>query len=158
MSTKPNKRKKMIYSRLTVMYWSLGVSFTVLAVIIFIFGAAYDNITVSALAFAVFSAGLGCMGASMNRKADSRMEAMANLEFDEKLSVMAGYGRLEELWLNSVYYDIRAALRLEPWVDDSTRHEFSQVFGKVTNQAESDGEAKLVIALKELAQQYNIVL
>ena len=83
------------------------------------------------------------------------MKAMANLWFDEKLAVMLDYAEPAEKWEN-MYYNTRAALRLERWANKEMRSEFKRALLMVINQAKADADEELIARLQDLWSAHNL--
>ena len=103
----------------------------------------------------LLSVGLGGIAIGLSEKSDARMEAMANLEFDAKISVLLDYAESAEKWEN-IFYGARAALRLEQWTSKTMKSEFKRVFEMVKRQAVVDKDADLENKLDGLWKEYHI--
>ncbi len=110
----------------------------------------------------LFSLGLGATALGSSAHSDKRMQAIADLEFDEKLATMSRY--LEEhqrygRFYDDVYFDIRATLRLEKWASDQSKKDFKEDFQKVIDLAGSKGiNTELAERFKKLWKEYGIDL
>lgn len=88
------------------------------------------RIYLSASGLAIFGIGTGFIGLGVARKSDKRMQAMANLEFYEKIAVVKSYlqkviqsidpndPKAKEAHADRIYYDIKGARQLKEWVKD----------------------------------------
>lgn len=158
MSNLLNEAKKVIASRWIDYLLAGGISLILLGILIFIFSAVFPDIRWLALAFSLLSVGLGCIALAMGGKSDARMKAMANLEFDEKLAMMAKYGRpidSEESFVN-VLYDTRAALRLKHWASKAMKSDFKDALAMVIREAKDIKDETLVKGLEDLWKAHNI--
>jgi hypothetical protein len=100
-------------------YWTLGRGLLVLGIFLGIYGYKLVNIDLWALGIGFISAALGFIGLEMGEKSNERMRAMADLEFDEKIAVLAN--GLDDP--EGIFYDVRAACHLARWASDEQKRE-----------------------------------
>jgi hypothetical protein len=102
------------------------------------------------------SVGLGFIAMGIATNSDRRMEAMADLHFDEKLVVMRRYHAQPGTSRKDVLYDARAALRMAHWAGASTKRDFRNELTGIIQVAQSANDAQLVRDLQDLWQLYGI--
>ena len=133
----------------------VGMSFAFAGAVLLVISLVYQNFDGTIGSLAVISVGLAFIAVAMGAKSDARMGAMANLEFDAKLAVMLDYAEPAEKWEN-MYYDTRAALRLERWASKGMKSEFKRALLMVINQANADADEELITKLQDLWTAHNL--
>lgn len=108
----------------------------------------------------LFSFSLGARALGSSAHSDKRMQAMADLSFDEKLATMSRHLNEHQRFgrfYDDVYFDIRATLRLEKWANDQSKKDFKESFQKVMDLAEhSHKNTELAERFKKLWKEYGI--
>lgn len=111
------------------------------------------------ITLALFSVALGCLSVALSDKSNERMQAMADMEFDEKLVVLYTYSQVlgtRKETAKDVLYEVRAGLRISQWASPEVKSEFRSELKKVISSAKKIGDEELVKSLKALSQQYGI--
>lgn len=137
---------------------SLGIC-TLVASFIFTFSRIQDPIIWLGITLALFSVALGCLSFYFSNNSDERMQAMADLQFDEKLVVLYEYSQVlgpRKEMAKDVLYSVRAALRISKWASPEVKSEFRIEFEKVTSASKEFLDKELVENLKSLSQKYGI--
>lgn len=100
--------------------------------------------------------GVGIIAIGIAKESDKRMEAMADLQFDQALSALVDYYEDKNSWYN-MYYHARGALHLAPWATEEKKRELKRVLTEVIRQAKAEKETGgLVSAIEQLWSQYGI--
>jgi len=148
---------KVLFGFLAMLFFVLFLLATVSMDINFLakYFAVYSDLSYLALACGVGSVALGFIAIEIARKSDSRIAAMANLQFDERIAVMTDYGESAPEWMD-MFYHTRAALHLQPWVSKPMKHDFKDAFLKVKQQAKSDKDMLLTEKFEDLWEQYDM--
>jgi len=136
----------------------LGI-ITLTASLIFTIKNTGEPILWLGITLALFSVALGCLSVALSDKADERMQAMADLEFDEKLVILYTYSQVLDTrkeMAKDVLYNVRAGLRISKWASPEVKSEFRSEFEKVISSAKKIGDEELAKSLKVLSQQYGI--
>ena len=109
--------------------WAIGLGLLVASLPCFSFDTQI-RIYLITFGIAIFGIGTGFIGLGEAKKSDKRMQAMANLEFYEKIAVIESYlesvirkteqanPEVERAYANRIYYDIKGAKQLKEWVKD----------------------------------------
>lgn len=117
-----------------------------------------ETLTYDLVGFGVgaIGVGVGIIAIGIAKESDKRMEAMADLQFDQALSPLVDYYEDIDSWYN-IYYHARGALRLAPWATEERKRDIKRVLTGVIRQAQADQETGgLVSKIKELWSQYGI--
>lgn len=99
--------------------------------------------------------GVGIIAIGIAKESDKRMEAMADLQFDQALSALVDYYEDKNSWYNMCYH-ARGALHLAPWATEEKKRELKRVLTEVIRQAKAEKETGLVSAIEQLWSEYGI--
>jgi len=120
-----SKFYKAAISRWTDLLWGMGIGLIPIGIVVWIISYIFSDINSLSVALGLFSVALGLVAISIGGKADLRMRAMANLEFDEKMGVIQTH--IERIKKNmnpvadQIYYDVSGCVRLQNWMGKSER-------------------------------------
>ena len=86
-----------------------------------------DSATAISWGVALVSIGIAVYAIGISKGSDERMQAMANLEFYEKMAMVQQYtvdlsqpdtDQWNKAYANKIFYDLKGAKQLEEWVKD----------------------------------------
>lgn len=118
--------------------------------------------------FWVLAVGISFIAIVISIMSDRRMRALANLEFDEKLSVLVGYKRKAEmdkdLNIEKTKHNFRAVSNLKKWIDPRRKKELiaDYIIPIIENALEKEdiirnyAKAKALDEMIEIATGYHV--
>ena len=120
---------------------SAGIVFVIVMFILILTGKQPD-ISFLSVALALFSLGLALVSITLSLRSYDRTEAMANLEFYEKIAVIENYitaaKSKQSVVVEAIYNDIKGAKQLKKYVDPEIEQKLDNKIQELIGIASQD--------------------